>query len=195
MPAIPRQTIRGQEARAEVLNIQKILRSGNSTEKIRILQTARSVDDQDMLEEVVARLDDEDIRVRGEAFGLLVLTDGDVSGFLVSSMKSPSKNIRGFVALVLANRDDLSAIPEIAKLAGDESSMVRSCAIGALDHLKARQEADSFVKALSDPSQEVRNGALSAVIKMGIPVPEGTMEAVLRDGDAETAKMISRLNE
>ena len=141
------------------MSASRILRSGNSAEKIRILQAARSIDDQDMLEEVVSRLDDEDIRVRGEAFGLLVLTDGDVSGFLLSSIKSPSKNIRGFVALVLANRNDQSAIPEIARLAGDDSSMVRSCAIGALGHLKAMQEADIFVKALSDPSQEVRNGA------------------------------------
>ena len=177
------------------MSASRILRSGNSAEKIRILQAARSIDDQDMLEEVVSRLDDEDIRVRGEAFGLLVLTDGDVSGFLLSSIKSPSKNIRGFVALVLANRNDQSAIPEIARLAGDDSSMVRSCAIGALGHLKAMQEADIFVNALSDPSQEVRNSALSAVIKMSIPVPEERMKSVLRDGDAETARMISRLKE
>lgn len=146
-----------------------------------------------MLKEVVLRLDDEDIQVRGEAFGLLVLTDRDVSDFLVGSMKSSSKNIRGFAALVLANRNDQSAIPEIAKLACDDSAMVRSCAVGAIGHLKAKQEAGILVRALSDPNLEVRNGALSAVIRMDIHVPEETMGSVLRNGDAETARMILRL--
>ena len=81
MPVLLRRIFGAREARVEILSASRILRSGNSAEKIRILQAARSIDDQDMLEEVVSRLDDEDIRVRGEAFGLLVLTDGDVSGF------------------------------------------------------------------------------------------------------------------
>ena len=70
--------------------------------------------------------------------------------------------------------------------------MVRSCAIGALGHLKAMQEADIFVNALSDPSQEVRNSALSAVIKMSIPVPEeedeiGSQGRRCRDGQNDLA--------
>ncbi len=175
------------------MSVSKILRSGRSAEKIRILQTISSICDMEVLEEIVSRLDDEDIQVRGEAFGLLVLNDGDITDLLARSMGSPSRNIRGFVALVLANRNEQSAIPEIARLADDESSMVRSCAIGALGHLKARDAADVFVRALEDASQEVRKSALFAVIGMNIPVSEERMQAVLRDGDMETTKMLSRL--
>ena len=38
--------------------------------------------------------------------------------------------------LVLANRNETEAIPEIIKLVEDERSMVRTCAIGALNFLK-----------------------------------------------------------
>ncbi len=183
----------GEEVPSEGLSVSKILRSGRSAEKIRVLQTISSIDDMEVLGEIVSRLDDEDIQVRGEAFGLLVLNDGNITDFLVRGMESPSKNIRGFLALVLANRNEQSAIPEITKLACDESSMVRSCAIGALGHLKARDAADVFVRALEDASQEVRNSALFAVIGMNIPVSEDRMQAVLRDGDVETARIISRL--
>lgn len=177
------------------MDATRALRSGDSAEKISVLKALRSIDGQDLLEGVVLALDDGDIRVRGEAFGLLMLAGEDVSDFLVSSMGSPSKNIRGFAALVLANRDCRRAIPDIAKLAGDDSAMVRSCAVGALGHLGARHEAGILVRALSDPNLEVRNGALHAVIGMDISVPEGTMEAVLKAGDEETAGMISRLKE
>ncbi len=48
--------------------------------------------------------------------------------------------------MVLANRNETIAIPEIIKLAKDERSMVRACAIGALGHLKAKVAKDVFFK-------------------------------------------------
>ena len=54
--------------------------------------------------------------------------------------------------LVLANRNDVDAIPEIMKLAKDERSMVRSCALGALGYLKAH-EAKAIILQLSVSDQ------------------------------------------
>ena len=77
------------------------------------------------------------IQVRGEAFSSLVLNKNKISDLLIKNLNSASKNIRGFASLVLANRNEVDAIPEIIKLAKDERSMVRSCAIGALGSSKS----------------------------------------------------------
>ena len=86
-------------------------------------------------------------KVRGEAFSSLVLNKNKISNFLIENLNSASKNIRGFASLVLANRNDTNAIPEIIKLANDERSMVRSCAIGALGHLKAIEAKEIILKS------------------------------------------------
>ena len=116
----------------------KVLESGSSEEKIKILETLDKTNNPEILEKIISKLDDDDIKVRGEAFSSLVLNKNKISDFLIQSLNSTNKNIRGFAALVLANRNETDAIPNIAKLAKDERSMVRSCIIGALRHLKAK---------------------------------------------------------
>ena len=130
-------------------NILKILDFGNSKEKIKILETLDDVDNPEILEKIISQLDDENIQVRGEAFSSLVLNKKKISNFLINNLKSANKNIRGFVSLVLANRNETSAIPEIIKLTKDERSMVRSCALGALGYLKAKEAKDQ------DPKQNM----------------------------------------
>ena len=120
-------------------NISKVLELGSCEEKIKILETLDCIDNPEILEKIILKLDDDDIKVRGEAFSSLVLNENKISNFLIKSLNSASKNIRGFASLVLANRNEITAIPEIIKLAKDERSMVRSCAIGALGYLKAQE--------------------------------------------------------
>ena len=174
-------------------NIVKVLESGNSQEKIKILETLDSENNPEILEKVISKLDDDDIQVRGEAFSSLVLNENKISKFLVNGLSSASKNIRGFVSLVLANRNEKDAIPEIIKLANDERSMVRSCAIGALGHLKAQQAKEIFLKSLSDENIEVRKSALQAIIDLSISIPQEKFDEISKEKDPEIEKLLSQV--
>ena len=174
-------------------NISKVLESGNSEEKIKILETLESTDNPEILEKIISKLNDDDIQVRGEAFSTLVLNKNKISNFLINSLDSASKNIRGFASLVLANRNDTSAIPEIIKLANDERSMVRSCALGALGHLKAREAKEIFLESLMDSNLDVRKSALQAIIELNIAISEDRIKEINKEKDPEIEKLLSQL--
>ena len=174
-------------------NIVKVLESGSSEEKIKILETLDKTDNPEVLEKIISKLDDDSIQVRGEAFSSLVLNKNKISDFLIQNLNSTSKNIRGFAALALANRNETNAIPNITKLAKDERSMVRSCAIGALGHLKAKEAKDVFLDSVSDTNLEVRKSALQAIINMKFPISEERIKEISKDADSDLLKMISKL--
>ena len=171
-------------------NISKVLESENSEEKIRILETLDNVDNPEIIEKMILKLDDDDIKVRGEAFSSLLLNKNKISDFLIGNLNAANKNIRGFVSLVLANRNETLAIPEIIKLVNDEHSMVRSCALGALGHLKAQEAKEIFLDALLDSNMEVKKSALQGIIDLGITISEEKMNQVFREKDSEMEKMI-----
>jgi len=172
-------------------NISKVLEFGNSKEKIKILETLNNEGDPNMLEKIISKLDDDDLEVRGEAFSSLLLNKNKISNFLINNLNTANKNIRGFVSLVLANRNETSAIPEIIKLAKDESSIVRSCALGALGHLKAIEAKEIFLEALLDSNIEVKKSALQAIIDLKIQLSEEKINLILKEKDLEIKKMIS----
>ena len=174
-------------------NIVKVLESGSSEEKIKILETLDKTDNPEVLEKIISKLDDDDIKVRGEAFSSLVLNKNKISDFLIQNLNSTSKNVRGFAALALANRNETNAIPNITKLAKDERSMVRSCAIGALGHLKAKEAKDVFLDSVLDTNVEVRKSALQAIINLKFPISEERIKEISKDADSELLKMLSKL--
>jgi len=174
-------------------NISKVLESGNSQEKIRILETMDNINNPIILEKIISKLDDDDIQVRGEAFSSLILNENDISNFLVKSLNSTSKNIRGFASLVLANRNEVNSIPEIIKLTKDKRSMVRSCAVGALGHLKAEKAKEVFLESLLDSNIEVRKSALHAIIDLRISVSEERKNELRKEKDAELEKLLLKL--
>ncbi|MCH8086040.1 MAG: HEAT repeat domain-containing protein [Nitrosopumilus sp.] len=174
-------------------NISKILEFGSCEEKIKILQTLDCTENPEFLEKIILKLDDDDIQVRGEAFSSLVLNKNKISNFLIKSLNSTSKNIRGFASLVLANRNETTAIPEIVKLAKDERSMVRECAIGALGYLKAQEAKEIFLESLLDSNLEVRKSALQAVIDLKITISENKINKIIKDKDPEIKKLLSIL--
>ena len=174
-------------------NIAKVLEDGSNEEKIQILETLESANEPEILDKIISRLDDDDIQVRGEAFSSLVLNKNKISDFLIKNLKSASKNIRGFCLLVLANRNDVDAIPEIIKLANDERSMVRTCAIGALNFLKARDEKEVFLKSINDKNLEVRKSAVQAIIDLKIPITEDQINQIITEDDKEIEKLILKL--
>ena len=151
-------------------DVCKILDTGNSSQKIKSLQKLSSVDDPCIITKIIECLDDDDLQVRGEAFSLLILDENStVSKCLIDSLTLTSKNIRAFASLVLANRGDSNAIPNLVKLACDESSMVRSCAVGALGYLGANDSSatDVMKSLLFDDSVDVKKSAAHSLITVG----------------------------
>ena len=171
-------------------NISKILETGNSEEKIKILETLDGINDSDILEKIISKLDDDSIQVRGEAFSILVLNKNKISNVLIQSLSSSSKNIRAFASLVLANRNEIVAIPEIKKLVRDYHGMVRSCAIGALGHLKDHESKEIFLESVLDSNLEVKKSALQAIIDLNIIVPEDVKNRIIEEKDIEIEKII-----
>jgi len=174
-------------------NISKVLELGSCEEKIKILGILDSTNNPEILEKIILKLDDDDIQVRGEAFSSLILNKNKISNFLIKSLNSENKNIRGSASLVLANRNETSAIPEIIKLVKDERSMVRSCAIGALGYLKAQEAKEIFLDSLLDSNLEVRKSAIQAIIDLNITISENQMKGIIKEKDPEIKKLISQL--
>ena len=119
----------------ECQKIHEILDSGTMKNKISILESLSQSSDQAIINKIITKLDDSEIEVRGEAFSSLFLNKNDISKFLISALISENNNIKAFSALVLANRGDTNAIPALELLVKDPSSMVRDCALGALEYL------------------------------------------------------------
>jgi hypothetical protein len=76
--------------------IIKILELGNSEKKIKILETLHNTNELKILEQIILRLNDDSIQVRGEAFNALLLNQNQISKILIDNLSSPNKNIRGF---------------------------------------------------------------------------------------------------
>ena len=126
---------------SEYLEIHEILNSGTRNDKINVLESLSHSDDQKIINEIITKLDDSEIEVRGEAFSSLFLNKNDISQFLISSLSSKNKNVKAFSALVLANRGDINAIPALELLAKDPNSMVSDCALGSLEYLRINKDS------------------------------------------------------
>ena len=123
----------------KLARIQEILDSGTKDDKISIIESLSQSSDQEVINKIITKLDDSEIEIRGEAFSSLFLNKNDISKFLIDALSSENKNIKAFSALVLANRGDANAIPALELLAKDSSSMVESCALGALEYLRTNK--------------------------------------------------------
>ena len=96
--------------------ISEILNDENEDEKISLLSNLTETTNSKIIMQVISALDDNEIRVRGEAFSSLFLNNNDISEVLISSLTDNSKNIRGFSALILANRGDTNSIDSLIDL-------------------------------------------------------------------------------
>ncbi len=174
-------------------NIRKILDSGTSEEKIKILESLSFTDDEKNIQKIISKLDDDDIKVRGEAFSSLVLNENKISDVLIKNLRSENKNIRGIVSLVLANRNDFNAIKEIVRLTFDQHSMVRACALGALGHLQAKEAKDVICNCLYDADLEVRKSAVQAIINIGYSLSENEIKEISLKKDSELEDMLAKV--
>ena len=174
-------------------DISKILESENAQEKIRILETLHETNNLKILQQVISRLNDNSIQVRGEAFNSLLLNQNDISKILIDNLNSSNKNIKSFTALVLANRNEKKAIPEIIKLVEDKHGMVRSCAIGALGHLKAKKITNIILKLLSDSNLDVQKSALQAAIQTDIIISTDKIKEIEENADLQIKNLLLKL--
>ena len=170
----------------------KVLELGSVEEKIRIIEELENTPNSEIVKRIILQFDEEDIKVRGEAFSSLILNKNKISNILIESLSSTSKNIRGFVSLVLANREEYSAIPEIRRLVKDESSMVRTCAIGALTFMRDKSSKAIILNSLNDPNLEVQKSAIHAAIKLGFKIPEKQLENINKE-DSEIVELVSKI--
>ena len=147
-----------------------------------------------ILEQIILRLNDDSIQVRGEAKTNLFFK-GRKNSFkiLKEEINSSNKNIERLKILVLANRNEKIAIPEIMKLIEDEHGMVRSCAIGALGYLKADKITDIILKLLSDSNLEVQKSALQAAIQVNAIISKNKIEEISKNNDATLKNLLLKL--
>ena len=173
-----------------IVEINKILDSDSKEEKIEILESLSDSNDPQIINKIISKLDDPEIEVRGEAFSVLVLNKNNISKFLIKNLNSDSKNIRGYSALVLANRKNVESISSIIDLTKDSSSMVRSCALGALGFLKANAASQAIHNCFSDSNLEVKKSALKAAIDLGDKLPPEEIEKISEEKDEEIQKLL-----
>ena len=173
--------------------IVSVLDSGTSEEKIKKLESLAFTNDFEIIRKIISCLDDPDIRVRGEAFSSLILNKNEISGILIQGLKDSRKNVRGFTSLILANRSDSNAIPEIINLVNDVSSMVRACALGALGHLKAEEAKDTIHSCILDSNLEVRKSALQAMINLDENISENEFLKISKEKDSELEQLVVKL--
>lgn len=153
-------------------NVTDIFDVCTKSEKIQSIKKYEKSPDKKIIEEIIKFLDDDDIQVRGEAFSTLTLNTNDIKQFLIKSLNDPKKNIRAFTALILANRNDVTAADNIRSLTLDESSMVRSCALGALGFMKINNAKKEIHDCFFDTNLEVRKSALKAALDIGEIISE-----------------------
>ena len=177
----------------ESVRIHQILDSGSNKEKISMLESLSQSSDQKIINKIISKLDDLEIQVRGEAFSSLLLNKNDISEFLICALSSESKNIRGFSALVLANRGDSNAIPAVELLTKDPSDMARSCALGALGHLHSTRSVAIIRKCFQDKVLEVRKSAVQAFLKIGSDVLPREVDELTNNADDELKLLITKV--
>ncbi len=124
---------------SELAKIFQILDYGSEEDKIGVLESLSQSNNPEIIRKIISMLNEPEIRVRGEAFSSLFLNKNDISEFLIDALSLENKNVKAFSALVLANRGDTNAISALELLSKDPSSMVKECALGALEYLRTNK--------------------------------------------------------
>ncbi len=109
---------------------------------------------------------------------------------MIDALSSESNNIKGFSALVLANRGDSNAISILELLTKDSSGMVRSCALGALGHLRAKKASKEIHNCIFDTNIEVKKSAAYATILIGEKFSDQEKKELKKYGDSDFEKIL-----
>ena len=173
-----------------------ILREMNSLDKNKKIITVSKlghITDEKIITKMISLLDDNDITIRGEVFSVLCLNENDISEILINSLDETSKNIRAFCSLILANRNDKNSIKSIIRLTSDSNSIVRSCAFGALGHLRAKNASNEIRQGIFDSDVEVKKSAAHALILVNEKFSDVEITELEKQEDSEFRKILKKL--
>ena len=174
--------------------ILDILNSSKNEKKLSVISHMTQISDKKIIGKMISLLDDSDIKIRGEIFSALFLNRNDISKQLIQSLSNQSKNIRGFCSLILANRKDQNAINSIKKLTNDPSDMVRSCAFGALGHLKAKNSRKEIHQGIFDSNIDVKKSAAYALVLINEKISDDEKIELEKQQDPEFEKILKNYN-
>ena len=175
--------------REEILELLK-----NDNSKMSILSTLTQTNDPEIIQEMIKLFDEEDIEIRGELFSTLFLNKNNILEQLISGLNHQSKNVRAYVTLVLANRNEKGAIDGIKRLTNDSSGLVRTCAYGALGHLEVKDAVKELHEGIFDSNKEVVKSAAYALARIGEQMSQKEIEKVHGFDDPDFGKILKCFN-
>ena len=173
-------------------SILREMDSLDNNKKIITLSKLSQITDEKIITKMISLLDDDDITIRGEVFSALYLNENDISEILINSLGEMSKNIRAFCSLILANRNNKNAIEFILKLTSDSNSIVRSCAFGALGHLRAKNASEEIRQGIFDSNVEVKKSAAHALILVNEEFSDAEIIELEKQQDSEFRKILKK---
>ena len=177
------------------MNKEEILESlKNEDSKLDTLSKLTQTNDQEILEEIIALFNDDRIEVRGEVFSSLFLNENEIFESLVWGIKHESKNVRAYVTLVLANRNEKRAIQEIQTLVNDSSGLVRTCAYGALGHLEVKESAEKLHRGIFDSNLEAVKSAAYALSRIKEKISQKEIDSMKRLTTEDFEKILKFFN-
>ena len=167
--------------------------TSEKSKKLSTLSQLTHVKNQKITDKIISLLDHDDISIRGEAFTTLFQNENDISERLIYSLNNPSKNIRAFCTLILANRSDKKGVNSIIKLTNDSSSMVRSCAFGALGHLRASNVREQIRRGIFDSNLEVKKSAAYTLVLTNEKLSDEEKIELEKQGESDFEKILKKL--
>ena len=179
----------GRMDREEILELVK-----NNDSKKYVLAKLTQTNKPEIIQEIIKLFDDENIEIRGEVFSTLFLNKNNILKELIIGLSHESKNVRAYLILVLANRNEKDAINKIRKLTDDSSGLVRTCAYGALGHLEAKEGTKELHKGIFDSNVEAVKSAAYALTRIGEKISEEEIEELLRNDDPDFKRILKFFN-
>ena len=164
--------------RMEKRDVLKLLKDDDS--RLDILPKLTQTNDPEIIWEIISLFDAEKIEVRGEVFSTLFLNENDILEQLLKGLKHESKNVRGYTLLVIANRNEKDATKEIIELTNDSSGLVRTCAYGALGHLKVKESSKELHQGIFDSNLEAVKSAAYALARINEKISQEEIDSMKR---------------
>ena len=164
--------------RMEKRDVLKLLKDDDS--RLDILPKLTQTNDPEIIWEIISLFDAERIEIRGEVFSTLFLNENDILEQLLKGLKHESKNVRGYTLLVIANRNEKDAIKEITELTNDSSGLVRTCAYGALGHLKVKESSKELHQGIFDSNLEAVKSAAYALSRINEKISQEEIDSMQR---------------
>ena len=164
--------------RMEKRDVLKLLNDDDS--RLDILPKLTQTNDPEIIWEIVSLFDAERIEIRGEVFSTLFLNENDILEQLLKGLKHESKNVRGYTLLVIANRNEKDATKEIIEMTNDSSGLVRTCAYGALGHLKVKESSKELHQGIFDSNLEAVKSAAYALARINEKISQEEIDSMKR---------------